>query len=104
MASERNRRGERRIPGPMPQRRSARTEAEGKQRQRDDSVPALPSCQERQTLEEVHVLLVLEQRAVQRRDELGRVLLAQRLGRHVLVQEQLQPVEKLRGRRLLLQA
>ncbi len=35
----------------------------------------------------MHVLLVFEQGAMQRRDELGRVFLAQRFGRHVLVQE-----------------
>src|SRR6187402_1540918 len=33
----------------------------------------LPSAQERQPLEQMHVLLVLQQRAVQRRDQLARV-------------------------------
>ncbi|MGY4326052.1 hypothetical protein ACVWWG_000466 [Bradyrhizobium sp. LB7.2] len=35
-----------------------------------------PPGQERQPLEQMHVLLVLEQRAVQRRDQLARVALA----------------------------
>src|SRR5262245_27923967 len=58
---------------------------------------ALPPCKERETLEQVHVLLVLQERPVQRRDQLPRVALAQRLGRDVLVQEQLDPVEQLGG-------
>src|SRR5262249_21790911 len=64
----------------------------------------LAARQERQPLEQVHVLLVLEQRAVQRRDQLARIALAQHFRRHVLVEEELQPVEQLRGRGLLLQA
>src|SRR5882672_7891209 len=55
--------------------------------------PPLPPIEERQPLEEMHVLLALEQRAVQRRDELARLLGAQRLGRDVLDHEELQPVE-----------
>src|SRR5262245_50087028 len=57
---------------------------------------------EGEPLEQVHVLLVLDQRAVQRRDELLGVALAQRLRADVLDHEQLEPVEQLRGRRLLL--
>src|SRR6185437_188995 len=64
----------------------------------------LSPCHERQTLEEMDVLLVLEQRAVQRRDQLLAVLRPQRLGRHVLDHQQLQPVEQLGGRWLLLEA
>ena len=52
----------------------------------------------------MHVLLVLQQRAVQRRDQLARIALPQHFRRDVLVQQQLEPVEQLRGRRLLLQA
>jgi hypothetical protein len=42
---------------------------------------ALALAQERQALEQMHVLLVLEQGAVQRRNELARIGFAQRLGR-----------------------
>src|SRR5581483_88876 len=40
----------------------------------------LSACEEGEPLEQVHVLLVLEQRPVQRRDELPRIALAQGLG------------------------
>src|SRR5882724_1102959 len=69
--------------------------------------PDLSACLSRhedQALEQVHVLLVLEQGAVQRRDDGLAVLRAQRVGRDVLGEEELQPVEELRGRGLLLQA
>src|SRR5688572_32663791 len=59
---------------------------------------------EGQAFEQMHVLLVLEQRAVQRRNELLGILGAQRVGRHVLDHQELQPVEQLRRRGLLLQA
>jgi hypothetical protein len=52
----------------------------------------------------MHVLLVLEQRAVQRRDGVLRFLGAQGFRRDVLGQQQLQPVDQFAGRRLLLQA
>src|SRR4051794_34615935 len=64
---------------------------------------ALPPRHEGELLEEVHVLLVLEEGAVQRRDELARVALAQLLGADVLREQQLQPVEELGGGGLLLQ-
>ena len=48
----------------------------------------LSSAQERQPLEQMHVLLVLEQRAMQRRDQFSRVALAQHFRRHVLVEQQ----------------
>src|ERR1700712_2621574 len=64
----------------------------------------LAAAQKRQPLEQMPVLLVLEQRAVQRRDQLARVALPQHFRRHVLVEQQLEPVQQLRGRRLLLQA
>ena len=52
----------------------------------------------------MNVLLVFEQRAVQRRDELGRVFFLQRFRRNVFVQQQFQPIEQLGGGGLLLQA
>src|SRR5205823_14943289 len=58
---------------------------------------------EHQPFEEMNVLLILEQRAVQRRDDGLAVLGTQRLGRDVFGEEELQPVEKLAGGRLLLQ-
>src|SRR3982075_4357300 len=61
----------------------------------------LAPAQERQPLEQVHILFVLQQRAVQRRDQLARVTLPQHFRRDVLVEQQFQPVEQLRGRRLL---
>src|SRR3989440_5129917 len=59
---------------------------------------------EDEALEEVHVLLVLEQRAVQGRDDGLAVLGPQGVGRDVLGEQELQPVEQLGGRRLFLQA
>ena len=43
----------------------------------------------------MHVLLVLEEGAVQRRDQLSGIALAQGLGLDILVEEQLDPVEQL---------
>src|SRR5262249_22950376 len=68
------------------------------------SVPAFPPREERQPLEKMHVLLVLQERPVQRWNEFGGVLLLQGLGRNVLVEQKLQPVEQLARRRLLLEA
>ena len=55
----------------------------------------LPPVQEGQPLEQVHVLLVLQQRAIQRRDGGLGVLRPQHLGRQVLDHQQLQPVQQL---------
>src|SRR5439155_20351100 len=55
-------------------------------------------------LEQVDVLLVLEQRAVQRRNERLAIAALQRFGRNVFGQQQFEPVEELGGRRLLLEA
>src|SRR5580704_17034025 len=66
--------------------------------------PSLAPCHERQPFEQVHILLVLDQRAVQRRDEFLRIALAQRLDRDVLDHQELEPVEQLRGRRFFLHA
>ena len=52
----------------------------------------------------MHVLLVLQQRAVQRRNDQLLLVGAQRFDRQVLDHQQLQPVQQLRGRGLLLQA
>src|SRR3546814_18663319 len=50
------------------------------------------------------LLLILQKRAVQWRNGLFRVLRLQNLQRHVLVQQQLQPVEQFRRRGLFLEA
>src|ERR1700722_19855827 len=63
----------------------------------------LPAAQEGQLLEQVYVLLVLEQCAVQRRDQFLDVALAQRLGRNVLIEQKLEPVEEFGSGRLLFQ-
>ena len=52
----------------------------------------------------MHVLLVLEQRAMQRRQRVARIVRVQRLGRDVFGQQQLEPVEQFRCRGLLLDA
>src|ERR1700692_3713613 len=52
----------------------------------------------------MHVLLVLEQRAVQRRNDHLLVRAPQRFRRNVFGQQELQPVEKLGGRWLFLQS
>ena len=52
----------------------------------------------------MHVLLVLDQRAVQRRDQLLRIALAQRLRADVLDHQELQPVQQFGRGRLLLHA
>src|SRR5436305_1123018 len=56
------------------------------------SRPCFAAGEEGEALEQVHILLVLEQRAVQRRDQLVRVLLAQGFGLHVFVEQELQPI------------
>src|SRR6516164_7104025 len=53
------------------------------------SLALLPPRHERKTLKQVDVLFVLQQGAVQRRDQLLGVLGPQRLGRHVLDHQQL---------------
>src|SRR3990167_1884191 len=63
----------------------------------------LSPCHEGESLEQMDVLLVLEQRAMQRRNELLGILGPQRIRRHVLDHQQLQPVEQFRGGRLLLE-
>src|ERR1700694_4309084 len=48
------------------------------------------------------ILFVLQQRAVQRRNELLRIALAQNLGTDVLDHQELEPIEQFRSGRLLL--
>src|ERR1700744_6481688 len=57
----------------------------------------LPPAEERQPLEQMHVLLVFQERAVQRRDQLAWIALPQHFRRDVLVEQELQPVEQFRG-------
>src|ERR1700733_7417024 len=64
----------------------------------------LAAAEERQPFEQMHVLLVFQQRAVQRRNQLARIAFPEHFRRDVLVEQQLEPVQKLRGRRFLLQA
>src|SRR5579863_8926585 len=64
----------------------------------------LPPAQESELLEQVHVLLVLEQCAVQGRDQLFRLALAQGFGGDVLIEQKLEPVEQFRSGRLLFQS
>src|SRR3954452_12442250 len=86
-----------------PQRSTTRTAQEELSSNRAGS-PLLPPRHEGQLLEEVHVLLVLEEGAVQRRDELPRIALAQLLGADVLGEQELEPIEELGGRGFLPQA
>ena len=55
----------------------------------------LAAAEEGELLEQMHVLLVLEQGAMQRRDQFLGVALAQCLRRNVLIEQQLEPVEEL---------
>src|SRR3974390_1666160 len=68
------------------------------------NLTSIPAVKEQQLLEQVHVLLVLEQGAVQRRNELLRVVAAQRLRRDVLRHQELDPVQELGRGRLFLEA
>src|SRR3546814_2735166 len=65
---------------------------------------ALAAVDEGEALEQHHVCLVLEESAVERRDQRLDVPRTEHVERQVLVHEQLQPVEKLGRRRLLLEA
>src|SRR6185437_7849179 len=66
--------------------------------------PAFAAMEKGKPLEELHILLVLQECAVERRDELGGIALAQGFGRDAVDEQQLDPVEQFRGRGLLLQA
>src|SRR6266852_4315038 len=72
-------------------------------RSRKKNLTSIPAMKEQQLLEQLHVLLVLEQRAIQRRDQLLRIVAAQGLGRNVLGHEELDPIQEFGGGRLLLQ-
>src|SRR5258708_5448032 len=65
---------------------------------------ALAPREEGQALEQMHVLLVLEECAVERRDHGLGVLGPDRVRRQILDEQQLQPVQELGRARLLLQA
>src|ERR1700724_3057012 len=73
-------------------------------RSRKKNITSIPAVKKQQLLEQVHVLLVFEQGAIQRRNELLRIVAAQHLGRDVLGHQQLDPVQELRRGRLFLQA
>src|SRR5580658_10584087 len=73
-------------------------------RSRKKNLTSIPAVKEQQLLEQMHVLLVLEQGAVQGRDELLRVVAAQRLRRNVLGHQQLDPIQELGGGGFLLQS
>src|SRR4029077_4328099 len=62
----------------------------------------LSSRHKGQTLEQVHVLFVLEQRAMERRNELFGIALAQGFRSDVFDHQEFEPIEKLGGGRLLL--
>ncbi len=70
----------------------------GVQRQTGDPLTsaALPPVQKRQLLEQGHILFVLEQGTVQRRDELAGVALTQHVHADILRYQQLQPVQQFR--------
>src|SRR5258708_3194854 len=89
-----------RVPGPF-RTRAPNVRSDSPLREQSLRSPLAPR-QERKPLEQMHVLLVLEQRAVQRRNELLRVALAQDFRADILDQQKLEPIEQLRGRRLLL--
>src|SRR5687768_16934316 len=61
----------------------------------------LAAMREDQLLKEMHILLVLEQRAIERRNGFLRIVGAQRLRRDVFSNQQLDPVEQLGSRWLL---
>src|SRR5581483_3298345 len=65
---------------------------------------ALAAVQEGEPLEEMNVLLILQKRAMQRRNELLWIPLAQGFRRDILVEQQFEPVEQFRRRGLLLEA
>lgn len=64
----------------------------------------LAMVHEGKPLEQHHILLVLEQSAVERRDRLRGIARLENLQRQILVQEQFQPVDQLAGLGLLLEA
>src|ERR1700734_1035808 len=91
------------ITGPAAGRALVKIASNRKLRQKRGLL-ALAPAQKCDPLEQMHILLVLEQRAVQRRDQFLGVTLAQRLWRNVLIQQKLEPVEQLRSGRLLFQS
>src|ERR1700723_774317 len=86
---------------PLGERWSSRSNRNPRQERRSRPLAPAQKCD---PLEKVHILLVLEQGAVQRRDELLGVALAERLWRNVLIEQKLEPIEQLRSGRLLFQS
>src|SRR5450759_1118313 len=72
-------------------------------RSKKKNLTSIPAIEKQQLLEQVHILFVLEQRAVQRRNQLLRVVAAQRLGRYILGDQQLDPIQQLGRGRFLFQ-
>ena len=64
---------------------------------------SLPPRHKRQLFEQHHILLILEQRAVQGRDRLADVAVLEHFERHIFVEQQLEPVDQLARRRLFLE-
>src|SRR4249920_409867 len=73
-------------------------------RSRKKNLTSIPAVQEQQLLEQMHVLLVLQQGAVQGRNELLGVVAAQDFRRNVLGHQQLDPVQEFGRGGLLFQA
>src|SRR6202044_2578979 len=68
------------------------------------NLTSIPAIEEKQLLEQVPVLLVLEQRSIERWNQLLRIVAAQRLRRKVLGHQKLDPIEELRGGSFFLEA
>src|SRR3546814_6488747 len=58
---------------------------------------------EGELFEQHHILLILEQRAVERRDRLADIAVLEHFERHVLGEQQLEPVDQLARRGLFLE-
>ena len=63
-----------------------------------------PAIQEYQSLEEVHILLILQQSTVERWNSFALVVTTQGLGRDIFRQQQFYPVEQFGCRRFLFQS
>ena len=63
----------------------------------------LPPSHEGQTFEHHDILFVFQQCAMQRRDRLGRIAVLEYVQRHILDQQQLEPIKQFRSARLFLQ-
>src|SRR5690606_19508414 len=70
---------------------------EGKEKVQKHLATLLPARHERQTFQQMHVLLVLQQGAVQGRDRLGGIALLEDLVGDIVGQQQLEPVHQFRS-------